>query len=120
MELWTIQLAHWRVAKEHGIEVINTTVKSGHEAFAPTWALVRAWQQGRLTPEGYTAYYLERMEWSMRRHETYWRALESKPKIALACYCKPGVFCHRHVLAELVQEWMKKKNIPVEFKGELS
>ena len=123
-ELWTIQLGSWRKAKAQGIEVIDITVRTGNKVFAPTWEMVESIKTA--TPENksrveenYCEQYrlLMRQSWINNRAE--WLALLNKPKIALACYCKAGDFCHRVLLVEYLLTVAARFDIKVNFKGEL-
>lgn len=40
--------------------------------------------------------------------------ISSGKDIALICYEKPGDFCHRHIVADWVNEWLRLCNIGVE------
>lgn len=124
VEVWTIQMAQWRKAKELGIELIDTTVKSGNSVFAPTWEMVMDIKNA--TPEGreeaeqlYTRRYHIAMQNCFQQHASKWFELLSKEKIAIACYCKPGVFCHRHLLIKYIEKVAQQKGIPFTYKGEL-
>lgn len=99
VEIWTIQIAQWRTLEGTGIELIDTTVKSGLPAFAPTWDMVLGHKDGSMSNERYTELYQGLMRSSWRDQQQAWLDLLAKPKIALACYCRPGNFCHRHILA---------------------
>lgn len=124
IEVWTIQMAQWRKAKELGIELIDTTVKSGKSVFAPTWEMVmdikNATPETRVGAEElYTRRYHTAMQQSWKQHAGQWLELLSKERVAIACYCKPGVFCHRHLLIEYLGKVAVKKGIPFIYKGEL-
>ena len=124
IEVWTIQMAQWRKAKEMGIELIDTTVKSGNSVFAPTWEMVMDIKNA--TPEGreeaerlYTRRYHLAMQNCWKQHASQWLSLLSKERVAIACYCKAGVFCHRHLLVGYLQKVAEQKGIPFIYKGEL-
>lgn len=119
MELYTIQLAKWRRAKELGIPLIDTTVKSGEEAFSPTWDMVSGHKQGTLTDEEYTALYKELMLKSIKRSPARWAELMKMDKVAIACYCGKGKFCHRHLLAEILEKLCRHNLITFVHLGEL-
>lgn len=117
-------MAQWRKAKELGIELIDTTVKSGNSIFAPTWEMVmdikNATPEGRVAAEElYTRRYRIAMQNCWKQHSGQWLQLLAKERIAIACYCKPGVFCHRHLLIEYLQKVAERKGIPFTYKGEL-
>lgn len=124
IEVWTVQMAQWRRAKELGIELIDTTVKSGDAVFAPTWEMVMEIKNA--TPETreeaerlYTRRYHIAMQNSWKQHPGHWLQLLSKERIAVACYCKPGVFCHRHLLLGYLEKVAIKAGIEFINKGEL-
>lgn len=120
MELWTIQMSRWRLAKERGIDFIDTTVKGGSQAFGPSWDMVLGHKAGTLSDEQYTEQYVQRMRASVREHGAAWNELGQHDKIALACFCRTGAFCHRHLLAGMVTKYLTSKGITVQFHGELA
>jgi len=120
MNIWTVQVAKWRVAKTREIPFLDTTVKSGVSAFAPTWDIVLGIKNGTLSEEAYRESYLAllRQSWVDQRGE--WEKLLEMDEVALACYCPAGKFCHRHILKEAVVKLLQQRNQPVNDCGELS
>lgn len=125
MEVWTIQLGQWRLAKELNIELIDTTYRSGiiHQGIrwlAPTGELLGNYKAGITTATGYQEIYLNLM-----RHR--WTAdpqwfldfCKSHERLALACYCGADQFCHRLLLVDLLRKICVKYNIPFIYHGEL-
>lgn len=112
MELYTVQLSQWREVGKRGLLLLNTTVKSGQREFAPTWEMVIGIKKGTLTPEEYTEQYKALMQESLREHSAYWERLLHEPNLAIACYCRPGVFCHRHILADIFERECERRGIP--------
>lgn len=119
MKIYTIQLGKWRRAKELGIELIDTTVKSGEPEFAPTWEMVKGVKEGTLSEGDYTKQYIQLMKESMLANRAKWEALIAKEEFALACYCKSGCFCHRYILKDIVSTVARTRGIPVEYCGEI-
>lgn len=123
IELWTIQLAQWRKAKALGIELIDITVRSGTPVFAPSWEMVRKVKganDGNKEAEAiYTKEYLELMRKSWRTNRSEWLSLLSKPKVAIACFCSDGTFCHRYLLVEYLRLAAVKLDIEFTYMGEL-
>ena len=117
--IFTVQIAQWRKCKELGIELINTTVKDGLPEFAPTWSIVMDVKSGAISEAAYTAAYHQLMRQSFVQHKDKWLALLSKDKIAIACYCKAGKFCHRHLLVEYLIAVCKSYDIPYALGGEV-
>lgn len=119
MELWTIQLANYRLAKQLDIPLIDTTVKSGESTFAPSWDIVTGVKSGKIIEEQYTQEYTQLMRSSFVRNPSRWIEVCLMPKVAVSCYCSPGKFCHRHLLAEMFEKICTIRGIPFELKGEL-
>lgn len=101
-EIYTVQLANARAAHIQEIHVHDITIKSGDPVFAPTWDMVTKYKSGQLSEEAYEALYKGRMAESMRRYPERWNALLEYDRLALACYCRPGNFCHRHLLKHML------------------
>lgn len=120
MELYTIQMAQWRMAKARGISFLDTTVKSGEPWIAPDWNMVMDIKAKKITEEQYTKLYTDRMVASYYQHTDLWHALIKNEKLAIACYCAPGTFCHRHILVKLIQGLCLKQNTPFTYMGELT
>lgn len=119
MQMWTGQLSNWRQIQASGIEVIDTTVKGGKTPFAPTWDIVHAHKSYEITDEEYRARYIELMRESWREHRDEWLHFIMKPNYALCCFCRPGNFCHRHILREMFEKVAAKQDIPLVYRGEI-
>jgi len=119
-ELWTIQMAQWRLAKDLDVKFLDITAKSGLLPFAPEFSNVMAYKRGELTEKHYTDLYLAKMATSLVEFPRYWKRLEFYPRIAFACYCKAGVFCHRHLFLKLVKELLEAAGHEVIVRGELT
>ncbi len=122
MELFTVQLARWREANQRGIEVVNTTVKSGMPIFAPSKDIVYGVKYHGMSTDEYRHEYLRLMNQSYFQNQQAWEEFllfRRDSRIALACYCTPGEFCHRHLLAPMIQKVATHYQIPTVFYGEL-
>lgn len=94
-----------------GFSILDITVKSGNKIFAPTWDMVTGYKKGSMSKEEYTQKYLVMMRKSYKKFPMLWeRILREHTKIALACYCEPGEFCHRHLLKEMMFKVAKHLN----------
>lgn len=120
MKIWTIQLAKWRAARARGIPLLDTTVKSGDHAFAPSWDIVMAIKRGEIGEQEYRTHYIDilRASWKLERER--WEEVLNMDEVALACYCAKGHFCHRHILKEAFINVLKTRNLPYEDCGELT
>ena len=120
MKVWTIQMGQWRKAKERNVTLVDTTVKSGDRLFAPTWDMVTQWHAGALSEAAYTEQYYALMRLSFRNNKAAWLSFLQQDEIALACYCKAGGFCHRHLLLRILEQIALANNIPFQAMGELT
>lgn len=120
IELYTVQLAQWRIAKAKGIKLLDATVKSGSHVFAPHESDLYAYKQEVIGPEEYTRRYTEKMRQSWLQHRPIWDTLQNAPKLAIACYCKPGAFCHRHLLLNFIEAHLKRLGHEVVKMGEIT
>ncbi len=98
LEVYTSRVSY------RGRDRFDITVKSGVEAFAPTWGMVRGFKNGSISEEDYTEKYLEMMRKSKEERPEIWRELLEKDRVVLVCYCKAGEFCHRLLLADILVE----------------
>lgn len=119
MRVWTIQMAKWRMLRLTEVHLIDITVKSGIKALAPSWDLLQRYRADPASmEETYRKEFAELMVQSQLQHPDVWDDLLKMDSIALACYCKAGKFCHRHLVADLLVEWGASKNVEVKLMGE--
>lgn len=88
-----------------GPERYDITSKVGG-IFSPTWDMVRNYKDFG-DEEEYTARYLSHMRESYIKHIELWKEMIVMCKrgdVVLVCYCKAGDFCHRVLLAEMLQK----------------
>ena len=83
----------------------DITIKSGWKTFAPTWDMVMGLKNGTLTEQEYTEQYRQLMIKSRTEHYHDWWSLLLRDEVTLVCFCRKGAFCHRVLLAKLLEEW---------------
>jgi len=124
IELYTVQLARWRLAQSKNIVVVDTTVKSapksGYGFLAPSWDIVMGVKSGEITEEEYTNTYIRMLDYSVVANADKWRELLALPRFAFACFCSSGKFCHRHLLASYFQSYAKEQGVELRLMGELT
>lgn len=105
--LYTIQMSKRKAFLKEFLDGIflDSTVKTGIGRYAPTWPMVLGHKDGTVSDEEYTLLYREMMLRSWIYDRTAFvspvkQAYDSGIPLAVACYCKPGKFCHRHLLVE--------------------
>lgn len=119
MEIYTIQVAKFRLARELGIPVVDTTRKSGRQEFAPDWSMILAYKDGQMSKEEYTEKYMEKMLRMFNQYRPEWEDFIAKPLVAVSCYCAPHVFCHRHLLVDIMEKIHTRRNLPFYKGGEI-
>jgi len=98
LEVYTAQYSY------NGPHRLDITVKSGNKAFAPTWEMVMKTKKGKMSIEEYTHRYTELMRKSYRENRSEWDKLLACEKVVLVCFCPPGAFCHRVLLAQMLEK----------------
>lgn len=122
IEIYTVQVAKWRLVRELGIHFLDITAKSGQPEFAPLYEDVMAFKHHKLTWDEYEKIYRQRMWQSRRDNPEAWEKLKELPeKVALACYCKAEEpHCHRRIFKELLGDYLKDAQQDVVLKGEIT
>lgn len=104
--LYTVQLSQVKTLPPQTI-VIDITVQSSRppwNIFAPTWELVKDYKGGKISENQYTEEYMELMRSRYKNNKDIFQQviqLAMVENIALACYCPPEAFCHRHLLKNI-------------------
>lgn len=120
MEIYTCQLSNWRIVLAKGIELVDITAKSGIQCFAPDYTLVMDYKEGRIEEEEYTRLYIEKMRKCFVENRQAWDNLKTKQKVAYACYCRSGAYCHRHIFThDLLSKFLVKEGIEHHLLGEV-
>lgn len=120
MKLWTIQLAKWRMAKDRNIPLLDITVKSGDQTFAPYgWALAKI-KKGEMSEDEYTELYRRKMNDSLKENWARWVEVCEMKEVAIACYCRSGCYCHRYLLKDYLGKLSGRLGISFEYAGELN
>ncbi len=120
MDLYTIAIPQWRKAKARHIELFDITVKSGYKPFAPYDDVLWAYKRGEVSDEEYTQLYLEKLRKRfIEAPEDFEAFLERPGPLAIACYCKAGKFCHRHLYLQYILEVAEDNGYAVQYRGEI-
>lgn len=131
MDVFTMPLSQWRLARNHDIVIVDTSVKSGFSPFRPSWDLVLGHKSGRISDEEYTAEYRRLMNISWRENRQQWlEFIQQTEPLALGCFCTAksarvvhpdgSFFCHRFLLKDILEKLCQAKGIPFLYYGELS
>lgn len=93
----------------------------GQDLFAPPWSLVMGYQRGRVTADSYTQQYRQQMRQSYRAHRAQWHAVitaSAGKRLVIGCFCKPGAFCHRQLLADYLAQVARQLGYQVKREAE--
>jgi len=105
LKIYTIQVSVARSLKlTKDPRYLDITVKSGDEAFAPTWKMVMGSREGSISQEEYTRQYYDLMRQSYRQNRERWDEVLAADEVILACYCRAGSFCHRYLLKDMLMK----------------
>lgn len=115
MIVHTFQIGKWRKVDLLDIPRLDITIKSGEWLLAPTWSLLMTYRTGDINAEQYTEVYNALLEERYALYPEYFKDLTQRTTVALGCYCKAGVFCHRLLLVEFL-----KSITGVEYAGEIT
>lgn len=121
VRVFTIQMGKWRLARDHQIDVVDTTHASRFQLFSPLRDAVYAYKNGTIDEEEYSKIYHNTLVASWQKNRQKWMDfLQAAPLSALACYCDKDKFCHRHLLVKFLEKLCKQLDIPFEYYGELT
>lgn len=87
-----------------GVPYMDTSIKSGDWMLAPTWALLAAYKYNGLSEADYTKGYNQLLEDRLIESPEYFSELFNIEVLAVGCYCRPGKFCHRHLLVKFLDK----------------
>lgn len=119
MDVWTIQIAKYRLLRGTDIEYVDITLKSGILDFAPTPALLYDYKRGAITPDEYRRVF-RRLCWDrIRTNPLPWTKMIHKERVALACYCGPDCFCHRLEILKPFEWLCEQHGIRFDYHGEI-
>jgi uncharacterized protein YeaO (DUF488 family) len=93
--LYTAQMSYT------GPDRFDITVKS-NGIFSPTWDMVQDYKKTG-DESAYIKLYKAKMQQSYRDNTWKWKEMVdmcTRADVTLVCFCKPGDFCHRRLLAE--------------------
>ena len=91
---------------------MNITVKA-NTIFSPTWDIVLAIKNNKITEGEYTKLYTNIMRKSYKNNFSQWQKILNLDRILFCCFCHKDNFCHRKVLADIFTK------LGAEYKGEL-
>ena len=104
MELFTAQ---YRISDPDRLDITVKGQDPIGKYFAPTWQMVmdhKKHNYGHARDDVYIADYHQMMLNSYHQHNDIWQELLSRPRVVLVCFCAPGAFCHRLLLAQYLSK----------------
>lgn len=125
MEVYTIQLCRHKLLTGSDITLLDTTVKSGVSPLAPTWKMVMDYKDGVSRGKGtvatltYVSLYRALIKQRYRDNPKPFDAICTMDKVAIACMCRSGKFCHRYLSVQFLEILCTIKGLPFDYKGEI-
>jgi len=101
-----IYTAQYKYAGEDRIDVTVKSSQPPWRYFAPSWDMVRNYKNGNYNEEAYTSRYMNILKYNMEKRADLIIALAEQlagRTVTFVCFCRPGAFCHRVLLAEWFQ-----------------
>jgi hypothetical protein len=109
-----------------GQRVLNTTIKSGTglgAVFTPTWKLVMASKQGKLSWQSYVEQYTALMRQRYADNPAAFLEALGSDELIVCCYCRDThgttKLCHRYILVEILEKVAAHHGIGFETIGEV-
>ena len=87
-----------------GSDKYDITVKTGDKIFAPSWDMVKGYKSETISNKEYIKLYSRLMVKSYNDHRHVWESILNMNEITFCCYCRPGDFCHRVLLAKYFEK----------------
>ncbi len=110
-----------------GLGSLDITVKSATSlgrVLAPTWAMVggvKGWGGYEvLSIEQYTQRYYDLLRERFRQNGQAFLDILAQEQTCILCYCRPNVFCHRHLAVDILERIAQRYAIPFVRGGEVS
>ena len=108
--IYTGYFARTKQYTDNGLQVVSIAGKAPdffkgpkYPSLAPKYEMFMDWKKGKIDNFDYTRIFKERLN-SLDPHAVK-RFLTSFDKdVVLLCYEKPGDFCHRHIVADWIEE----------------
>jgi len=102
LDIYTSQLRY------SGGDRLDITVKNQDtigKHFAPTWEMVKKFQDNTISQELYTLAYTGILSRLIAGNPQVWQKVRETyvDRITLVCFCPAGAFCHRLILAGALQ-----------------
>ncbi|HLY25954.1 MAG TPA: hypothetical protein VKQ72_06420 [Aggregatilineales bacterium] len=106
---------------------LDITVKSATVAgriLAPEWAMVggvKGWGgYAKLSVEEYTRQFYDLLRSRFRQDSQAFLSLLNHEQLVTLCYCRPDVFCHRHLVVDILGKIAQARGLPFIRGGELA
>lgn len=85
-----------------GNAYLDITRMTGLDWLAPEWKTLKNLKAGKINQKDYKKIYLSLIKKNFRVDPSRLEWLNSLNTVVLSCYCKPGNFCHRYILADFL------------------
>lgn len=98
-----IYTAHYSYQGPDRVDISTRRTHPQGAAFAPDWeTMVGPYREGEITETEYTNRYRAHLIQSRRLYPDSWEWLLNQEMVTLVCFCAPLKFCHRRILASIL------------------
>lgn len=119
VEFFTIQMHRFRLLSGTNILFKDVTWKSGDRIFAPTAEILFPYKNGNISEKEYTRAFNRITHQRFVNDPLPWIRLLQEGRVALACYCRAGKFCHRCLLIDIFRSICNRYQIRFYYGGEI-
>lgn len=97
MKLYTAQ---YRYSGEDRLDITIKGKDPIGRFFAPTWKMVMASKEKKLSWDEYKSMYRALMQKSYLDNRNIWEEILRRDEVTIVCFCRAGDNCHRFLLAD--------------------
>ena len=110
-----VYTAQYRYSGKDRLDITASGKTAFGRFFMPGWSLVKGLKNGTITEAEYEREYHAAMINSWHQNKYVWDKILELEQVTLVCFCPPGAFCHRILLAgyleKLGAEYMGERDL---------
>ena len=99
-----VYTAQYRYSGKDRLDITVAGKDAFGRFFAPGWSMVKGLKSKAISEYEYERAYHDKMLDSWHKHKHVWDQLLAMDEVTLVCFCRPGEFCHRLLLAKYLEK----------------
>jgi uncharacterized protein YeaO (DUF488 family) len=96
----TVYTAQYRYSGNNRLDITVKGQDPIGKHFAPTWDMVMGYKNGSVSKKEYIVQYLNILK---KVDKSIWENILNRDEVVLVCFCSSKDFCHRKVLAKVLE-----------------